>query len=685
MCFVNNAGNSSKVTPKKTYYENSRGGADYVGSRSGGKGNWRGKGAVSNRKAHKYERFASGSSYLKPDGNVKETTKKISLNHLLNFKFEPRNVAESPISSYSRPNKKNLRRSFHGSDFSKERFLQANCEFVVCNDADYSVHYEDPDVPIPWDKVEQVRMKSEKDWFCPICLYPPSVAKITKCGHTYCWPCILHYLALEDKTPGYRDCPICHVGVKKEDLRSVIIEERAALSVGSQITMELFYRNQISLIPRRWSQSCEGAMSKVLEHSEKISKYSAVQVLDLIVDQELEELKCKLSGNLEDLEKIFVEVAIVECEKKKSQLLSDISQQCEISDQSINSNSDSVENIISDLETPNDQSASCNSDSVAASFSSNSQHGNGHPSVKSKKPSVYYFYRHENGANVFLNGINVKCLLKEYGSFPKCPLIITGELVNVESFVMTEDLRKRHKYLSHLPLSCEYSIIELDLRPPVVSEATLEEFKSQIRQKKAVRQKKEREENASRRRAEIQEQRKLQDFIRTQSSGQSYSVLANSASTGSVSVFVASGNQNSNQLSSQHLSSGMTSPDYGSSPQNRQDSDTRSFAEMLKQKEIGSKPMIKSQPMKPTLANAEYNNNLARVEEEDDPEDPFYVAPTYKSSFGDALSSALDAIEKLSVEKEDTSEESSRRSKKKQKRKKKQTLLFSTSAQLHHL
>jgi hypothetical protein len=32
----------------------------------------------------------------------------------------------------------------------------------------------------------------------------------TKCGHVYCYPCILHYLALAESGNKTRQCPICH-------------------------------------------------------------------------------------------------------------------------------------------------------------------------------------------------------------------------------------------------------------------------------------------------------------------------------------------------------------------------------------------------------------------------------------------------------------------------------------------
>ena len=41
--------------------------------------------------------------------------------------------------------------------------------------------------------------------------------KITKCGHVYCWACILHYIDLDDRT--WRKCPICFESIHKSDLR----------------------------------------------------------------------------------------------------------------------------------------------------------------------------------------------------------------------------------------------------------------------------------------------------------------------------------------------------------------------------------------------------------------------------------------------------------------------------------
>ena len=37
-------------------------------------------------------------------------------------------------------------------------------------------------------------------------------------------------------------------------------------------------------------------------------------------------------------------------------------------------------------------------------------------------------------------------------------------------------IRKRHRYMSHLPLSLEFRIAELDFRPPMITPETLAVF-----------------------------------------------------------------------------------------------------------------------------------------------------------------------------------------------------------------
>lgn len=79
------------------------------------------------------------------------------------------------------------------------------------------MHFANPDVAIDWSRVEQVRLHSTHALKCPICLSEPQAGKITRCGHVYCWSCLLHYLALSDKP--WRKCPVCSESIYKQDIR----------------------------------------------------------------------------------------------------------------------------------------------------------------------------------------------------------------------------------------------------------------------------------------------------------------------------------------------------------------------------------------------------------------------------------------------------------------------------------
>merc|ERR1712141_837815 len=117
----------------------------------------------------------------------------------------------------------------------------------------YSRHLKDPDVIVEWENIEQVRLKTTSDVpSCPICLYPPTAAKITKCGHVYCWTCMLHYLSLSDEK--WRKCPICFESIRREELKSVMSVPWKELKTNNEIN-ETPKRLSLCLASYRLSQS----------------------------------------------------------------------------------------------------------------------------------------------------------------------------------------------------------------------------------------------------------------------------------------------------------------------------------------------------------------------------------------------------------------------------------------------
>lgn len=144
-------------------------------------------------------------------------SKKQNLNHLLNFHFYSPKDNESPHAGgvfakngYHRSYAKKYR-------YNKEQYLQANCQFVVKANGDYRKFTINPDDLVDWESIVKVIVSSSEEAQCPICLFPPAAAQLTRCGHVFCFSCMLHYLSLSDKT--WRKCPICFEAVHLNDLK----------------------------------------------------------------------------------------------------------------------------------------------------------------------------------------------------------------------------------------------------------------------------------------------------------------------------------------------------------------------------------------------------------------------------------------------------------------------------------
>jgi hypothetical protein len=88
---------------------------------------------------------------------------------------------------------------------------------------------------------------------------------------------------------------------------------------------------------------------------------------------------------------------------------------------------------------------------------------------KRLEKEFFFFYQAfspgaQSSPHVYLHPFNARCLLQNVGgSFMALPPTVKAEIVEVESFILTREARKRYLYLSHLPLFCEVQFCELDL------------------------------------------------------------------------------------------------------------------------------------------------------------------------------------------------------------------------------
>ncbi|CAK8691659.1 unnamed protein product [Clavelina lepadiformis] len=591
--------------------------------------------------------------------------KKCNLNHLLKFTFDDEEAVHAPSRIYSK--------SYGGgsSVFNKEKFIQANCQLVLKEGGDYSVYSADPDAVIVWENIEKVNMWSRESPSCPICLFPPYAARITKCGHMFCWPCILHYLALDDKS--WRKCPICHEAVKKEHLKSVNVYEDKSYDVQSVIMMKLMkrFRGSILSLPGRAEESsCEEASymldDKLTAWDQRRMKYlvtTSSQVLTDIVKKDKEQLEFKLAVETDELERTFIESALEMCSAKENALLQNLQQshdKCKVE------NDEKCQD-----ETAEDVKASSCSDDVIndVTYAGASQctdevvkEHNKSLDTATNNTHIYYFYQAADGQHIYLHPINIKCLLQQYGSFKNCPSELSVKILELDRYTMNEVLRKRHRYLSHLPLSLEFCIAEVDLRPPVVSIATLNVFREELEHHASKRRRKARDEKKILRKMQNEAMRKQGKYPAARislESQQQFPQIQRQNSSGSFSVLLPSPGTTPCDDESIMMSS---SPPMTSSESSHGTEPGPSFAQMLKSPRSIDVPAWPRQtfvprPSEPSLV-------------EETTEEGYIPPPNYQSAFGEALSSALDNL----------APPSGRKSK---KGKKSKVLLFSTSGQQH--
>lgn len=666
--------------------------------------------------------------------------KKISLNHLLNFTFEPRGQSGSHYdgSCHGRWGKRNRWGHKH-KPFNKEQFLQANCQFVVSEEQDYSIHFADPDTLVNWDFVQQVRICSHEVPSCPICLYPPSAAKITRCGHIYCWACILHYLSLSDKTWG--TCPICYEAVHKKDLKSVIALETRQYNVDNTMTMQLMRREKgtLMVLPKSMWMRIEPIHLGVDEEHRQYSKLllaSKQQVMQHVIEKERAALLREFEEEKNTPESCFIELALQELKNREQELLGPpekdvLDTMFKLEELTIDSDpvveiehntsaGDKNQHVLAYasafdeiIDEPQEEaiamcctalnesvtlSESVDDCEVTEGACGETECGQDESelsadAIKGRLSTnyYYYFYQAEDGQYMFLSPVNVRCLVREYGSLENCPEQITASVVEIVGHSMTEDVRHRHRYLCHLPLTCEFSICELALTPPVISKETLDAFAVDLDRRKCLRLKKARDERRRERRIEMEENEKQGKYLEVHIGLENYQQFPAFGATESAQFIVSVASSDGDSLPSNSLSASTTA--LSSSPNSLPESTLNpsapafnpgspslcvgsmeddvhfpSFAQMLKDGKAKAEVWSKVSPRKAETSLMP----PADSDGESDISDRVPV-PSFQNSFSQAMEAAFLKLDNVPVPELCAEEKNGKKKKKKKK------LLFSTS------
>ncbi|KAF9893558.1 hypothetical protein FE257_010870 [Aspergillus nanangensis] len=470
-----------------------------------------------------------------------------SITHLMNFSLPPRPQYQPPPRNARRYASWGLGSGYHAMD--KARYVHANYRFIVAPNKNYHAQAANADVHLDWNSVLQVLVSAQTQAAsCPICLSTPTAPRMARCGHIFCLPCLIRYMNAADenaqpteKKPRWKKCPICWDSVYTSETRPVRWfrgQEGDLPFEGSDVVLRLVKREPGSTLalPRDGAESIRADDDIPWYHAAEVADYARIMkggedYMSSQYDSEIEDLQRQA---LED-ELMFGDdttwsrkaIATIRDAKEK---LRGIGNPPDVPRQSVTScdppeepNQDVPADVscLATQHAPPAESSSIPNGTDPTVEAMTQLDLNATPGTKSKQrdrgtggskgssqPSDHPFYFYQALPQFYLSPLDVRILKTawgEYGSFPATILprvehISTGHIVD-------DELRKRMKYLSHLPQGCEVNFLECDWRDVVVPEV-LGQFRAETDRRRKRNKDKETREEKDRLRAEKEDDKR---------------------------------------------------------------------------------------------------------------------------------------------------------------------------------
>lgn len=401
-----------------------------------------------------------------------------SITHLLNYSApRPYQDHHSYARSYRRNPTWGSGSGYHAAD--KARYVHANYRFVVSPEGTYEKHAVDADAHLDWNSVMQVIASSESQASsCPICLSEPVAPRMAKCGHIFCLPCMIRFqnsVSNEDEAKSgrglrWKKCPICEDTIYLHEIRPVRLyaaQESPLPRIGDDVVLRLMARKADSTLalPR------EGA-AEVLNSGDDIPWHFAANVLDYA-----RIMKGTANYMTEQFDE---EVSALEKQAKEDEQL--FGQDGEWSQKAIRAINQAKEKL-AEIGTGSETALNL--------------------SMKLSKPaSEADFYFYSSPPHLYLSPLDIRILKSKYGSFSAFPSTLLPRVEHISTGHVVDDVvRKRAKYLGHLPRGCIISFLECDWTDIVPAE-TLEVFSNDIERRRKRNRDKEVQEERERLQAE---------------------------------------------------------------------------------------------------------------------------------------------------------------------------------------
>ncbi|KAF3924456.1 hypothetical protein AA313_de0210191 [Arthrobotrys entomopaga] len=540
------------------------------------------------------EAIAMTSSTLSRKGRT-------SITHLMDWSLPPPRTQHGHHSHSRHGGRRNpawgLGSGYHAVD--KARYVNANYRFIVDPSGDYRPQSLDPDSTLPWTSILQILASSiTQVASCPICLCDPVAPRMARCGHIFCLPCLIRYMASEEDPPKsgqqtshhvnqqkqkWKKCPICHDSVYMNEVRPVKFyqgQEMAPPREGGDVTLRLMMRQPGSTLAlpkdvasvvltspvtgRRRNSTNQAEDSIPWHYTTDVTDYARImkgtkgymqeeferEIAELEEQERVDELMFgdetdwvkKAIGKIKSATEKIQDMPDKEEEKHEKLVGRELLEQHLLEEANARAEQNAQRRPIvqqTEVEIPE----------MYLMTSSSAQNGIGfeqqatdtkpresvpktpttpapksptshrmHKPIDTHDPTQPYFF-YQSLPHSYLSPLDIRILKVAFGSFAAFP---SSVLPRVENFsmghVVDDELRKRARYLSHLPSGCEVAFLECDWTDIVPSEV-LDKFAVDLERRRKKKKEKDNREERDRARAEREEDEKKWSGVRRTPAG----------------------------------------------------------------------------------------------------------------------------------------------------------------------
>ncbi|KAL4784584.1 hypothetical protein BJX76DRAFT_326982 [Aspergillus varians] len=498
---------------------------------------------------------------------MKSTTSRkgqTSITHLMNFSLPPRPEYHPPPRNPRRYNSWGLGSGYHAMD--KARYVHANYRFIVSPNRAYHAQASNADVHLDWDSVLQILVSAQTQASsCPICLSTPVAPRMARCGHIFCLPCLIRFMHSTDdegpvpeKKARWKKCPICWDGIYISETRPVRWfsgQEGVLPFEGGDVVLRLVKRDPRSTLalPRDGADPLAPEEDIPWYHAAEVADYARIMkggedYMTSQYDAEIEDLRRQehedevLFGD----ETTWTRKAVFTINEAK-QKLQGIGNPPEASPQPIVNGP--PKDPITLQQPPEDVALMYASqhaaksgksspgqepaiqgevaqtteamDNMSLATTNGTKSKQKHPATgrnsaladrkkggNAPHPSDQPYFFYQALPHYYLSPLDIRILKTAFGDYSLFPSTILPRVERITTgHIVDDELRKRVKYLGHLPQGCEVSFLECDWTDTVTPDI-LAQFSTEIGKRRKRNKEKEVREEKSRIRAEKEEDEK---------------------------------------------------------------------------------------------------------------------------------------------------------------------------------